>query len=55
MLNSVKRVYARFVVRERVNPNGGRTKHYEQAKDSRKRSYSGYNVYNRLHYSEVSK
>ena len=53
MLNSVKRVYARFVVRERVNPNGGRIKHYEQAKDNRKRSYSGYNVYSRLYYSEV--
>ena len=55
MLNLVKRAYAPFAVRERVSRNGGRIKHYEQAKDNRKRSYSGYNVYSRLHYSEVSK
>ena len=55
MLNSVKRVYAPFAVPVRVSQNGGRIKHYEQAKDNRKRPYSGYNVYSRLHYSEVSK
>lgn len=34
ILNSVKRAFARFAVAVKASPNGGRIKHYEQAKDS---------------------
>ena len=55
MLNSVKRVYAPSAVRVKVNLSGDKIKHYEQTKDNRKRTYSGYIVYNRLYISEVFK